>query len=101
MGDCVIEHEDGAVIFVRATANGRQDSILGRETRADGKTYLKLKTSAVPEAGRANEAIIKLLAKFFDIPKSKFSILSGQTSREKTILVNAPKTDIEARLQNL
>ncbi len=100
MGAFIIDHKDGAVIYIRASTNGNSDSILGIETRSNGKSYLKIKTSAIAENGHANDAIMKLLAKRLDIPKSLISILSGHTSREKSLLVNAPKDYIEARLKN-
>lgn len=101
MGEFIVDHKDGAVIFVRASTNGNSDAISGVETRADGKTYLKIKTTAIAENGRANDAIIRLLAKHLDIPKSWINILAGQTSREKSILVNASKAFIEGKFIDL
>ena len=95
MSSFTAEHKDGTIIYVRASTNGNSDQIMGTEERANGKTYLKIKTSSVAENGRANEAIIKLLAKTLSIPKSSIMVLSGHTSREKSILVNASKADIE------
>ena len=43
--------------------------------------YLRAK----PHDGEANEALIKLLAKYFDIPKTTITILKGHNSRIKTI----------------
>lgn len=38
-----------------------------------------------PVDGKANEKVLELLAKFFDMPKSKFKILHGKKSRNKII----------------
>ncbi len=46
---------------------------------------LKVKITAKAIDGAANEAVIKLLSKYFNVPKSSVHILRGSTAREKTI----------------
>jgi hypothetical protein len=46
---------------------------------------LKIKTTAAPVDGEANEALIKLLSKHLDIVKSKIKIKNGLTSRNKIV----------------
>jgi hypothetical protein len=46
---------------------------------------LRVYVTAAPEGGKANKAVIKLLAKRFGVPPSRISILHGQTARLKTI----------------
>ena len=46
---------------------------------------LKVWVHSVPAEGQANEAVIKLLAKHFDVAKSLVAIVSGHTSRNKII----------------
>lgn len=48
---------------------------------------LKVYVTAVPENGKANEAMIALLAKHFDLPKSAFTIVRGATSRNKVVRI--------------
>ena len=45
----------------------------------------KLWTTAIPEQGAANEAVIDLLSDFFDISASKIRIISGHKSTHKLI----------------
>ncbi len=45
-------------------------------------TY-KVSVKAVPVDGKANEAIIKALAEYFDVSKSNITLISGQTSKQK------------------
>ena len=45
----------------------------------------KIKVTAAPERGKANDAVIELLSEFLKIPKSQISIKAGKTSREKLI----------------
>ena len=48
---------------------------------------LKVKVTALPVDGAANEACIKLLAKELGLKKSQITILAGHKSRRKTVLV--------------
>jgi len=45
----------------------------------------KVKLTAPPVDGQANEALIKLLAKFFGVPKSAISIVGGKTAKIKMV----------------
>lgn len=49
---------------------------------------VKIYVTAVAENDKANQAVIKLLAKTLKIPNSSVSILKGQTSRNKILLIN-------------
>lgn len=44
---------------------------------------LKVKVTAPPEHGRANQAVCALLAQFFQVPASAVDIISGHSSSEK------------------
>jgi len=46
---------------------------------------LKVWLRARPKEGEANRALIKLLSKHFDVPKSSIDIISGLTSRNKIV----------------
>ena len=46
---------------------------------------LRVHTTAAPADGDANAAVIKLLARHFDVPKSTIRIIRGTTSRDKVI----------------
>ncbi len=49
--------------------------------------YYVVRTSAVPDSGKANVAVQKLLAKYFSIGKSKINILKGEKSRMKIVSI--------------
>ena len=78
---------DRLVLFVRLTPKGGRDAIDGVETGADGKTYLKARVSAPPEDGKANAALIALIAKVSGVAKSSVSLISGDTSRLKQVAI--------------
>jgi len=46
---------------------------------------LKIALRAVPEAGKANQALVKFLAQEFDISQNQVTIVSGQTGRIKLV----------------
>jgi uncharacterized protein len=48
---------------------------------------LRLRVSEPPEGGKANAALIKLLAKAWKLPKSALSLVAGHTDRRKTLAV--------------
>lgn len=53
----------------------------------DATGHLKAKVTTVPEDGKANKALIKMLAKSLKHPVSKISIASGGTNRDKQLLI--------------
>ena len=64
------------------------------------QVWLKATVTAVPEKGRANEALIELLAKTFKIRKSAFNLVSGETDRHKTFeLSDIDETSIRKYVQ--
>jgi len=52
-------------------------------------TVLRLRVAAVPDKGKANAAVIALLAKALGLPKSALSITAGDTARLKTLRIDA------------
>lgn len=54
---------------------------------ADGNARLRVTVTAVPEKGKANKALVKLLAKKLRLPKSVIQIIAGHHARDKTLLI--------------
>jgi hypothetical protein len=59
-----------------------------------GAPFLKVYVTAPPEDGKANEALIKLLAEAIDLAKSKFQIIRGQADRQKVLLIEGDSQSI-------
>jgi uncharacterized protein (TIGR00251 family) len=53
----------------------------------DGTARLRIHVTAAPEDGKANKAVLKLLAKALGVPKSALEIIRGETSRDKVVRV--------------
>lgn len=73
-------------VTVRVTPRSRQRRL---EQAADGTWRAMIPEP--PEDGRANEAVIELLAKHFDVPKRSLRIVRGQTSRQKVVEIASEK----------
>ena len=91
----------GVVFALRLTPKGGRDAIEGWLVGADGKEHLKARVSVAPEDGKANAALIALLAKMLGLPKSAIRIAAGETSRLKTIAIKTDSPALRARLETL
>jgi uncharacterized protein (TIGR00251 family) len=80
-------HNNGVTLSIRLTPGAKKDAIGGVMDIADNRKALKASVTAPPEDGRANKALIALLAKELRLPKSCVSLLSGETNRQKVLLV--------------
>jgi uncharacterized protein len=67
----------GAEIAVRVTPKASKNAVVVAETG------LRVSVTTVPEDGKANAAVIKLLASALGVPKSRLTLIRGATSRDK------------------
>jgi uncharacterized protein (TIGR00251 family) len=89
---------DGVRIAVRLTPKASRNAIAGIAEAGRGDAVLKVMVTAVPEAGKANEALIKLLSKEWGVPKSSISLVAGATDRNKILHIAGDAGDLMARL---
>lgn len=93
MGQPLEPTAKGVRLFVRATPSASKNEVQGLYESADGKVALRVRVTAAPEKGKANKAVIKLLAKPLHLPASAFHLVSGETDRNKTFEVSGdPET---------
>lgn len=78
---------DGISVAVRLTPKASGNRIDGIAADAAGALALKARVTAVPESGKANAALLKLLAKGWKLPKSSLSIAGGAKDRNKVVHV--------------
>jgi len=78
----------GWLLTVHAQPGAKTSAIAGIHGEA-----LKIRLTARPTEGRANEALVALLAGALDVPKSSVRVVKGSSSRHKTVLVAAPQAD--------
>jgi uncharacterized protein len=82
-------------VRLRVSPGARRTELAGRH--GDG---WKVRVSAAPERGRANDAVLNLLAKTLELPRRSLSIVSGHGSREKVVLMEGiGPAETERRLE--
>lgn len=72
---------DGPILEVRAKPGAKLDALIDE---FDGA--LRVSVVAAPEGGKANEAIVRVLAGSLNVRKSQITLISGETSRQKRFL---------------
>ena len=85
--DAMAAAPGGARLAVRLTPKARRDAIEGAVREADGKVALKVAVSAAPVDGKANAALVALLAPALGVAKSAVSIAAGASGRRKLVFV--------------
>jgi uncharacterized protein YggU (UPF0235/DUF167 family) len=84
---------------VRLTPRGGRDAIDGWASDSAGEPHLKVRVRAVPEDGKANAALLALLARELATAKSAVALVSGDKARLKTIRVTGDTARLAARLE--
>ena len=73
---------DGCILPVRVHPGARRNDITGVHDGA-----LKISLITPPTDGRANNALIAFIAERLRVPRSQVALLSGATSRSKTLRI--------------
>jgi uncharacterized protein (TIGR00251 family) len=72
-------------LYVRLTPKSSVERIDGWDVDDKGRRFLKVRVRAAPIEGKANEALIAFLAKSLKVPKSRLTLVTGDTARLKQI----------------
>jgi uncharacterized protein (TIGR00251 family) len=75
-------------ITIKVKPGAKRDEIISYEKQDDSNYILKLSVKQVPENGKANKAVIKLLAKEFGLKQNDVEIISGVGSSCKIVKLN-------------
>jgi uncharacterized protein (TIGR00251 family) len=84
----VKEAEGGATFAVKASAGGKRNAVVGVHGDA-----LKVAVSAPRDKGRANEALVEVLAEAIGVPRKAVSLVKGETSTEKRFHIAGMKAE--------
>jgi uncharacterized protein (TIGR00251 family) len=79
---------DGVILPLQAQPKARKNGVIGLHAGC-----LKVAVTAAPEKGKANKAIIKVLAEALGVRKSQLSIVAGETSPRKKCRVSEISLD--------
>ena len=81
-------------IKVRVQPRASRDEVLGFQGEV-----LRVRVTAPPHEGRANQALVEVLSQALDVPRSRIRILRGHGSRDKLLAVEGlSREDVEGRL---
>ena len=97
MSDFFYQTPNGLEIFLRVAPKSSANRI-GAVAKMD-HLRLKVQVTTVPEDGKANAAVIKLLSKHWKIAKSLFTVTSGVTNRNKTLLISGDGVALTAKIK--
>ena len=78
---------DGVRAEIRLTPKASANKIAGVASRNDGTAQLRVSVTAVPEKGKANKALLKLLSKSWGVGMRSLSLISGAKDRNKAVLI--------------
>ena len=78
----VTETDSGISLLLKVQPNAKKNSIVGKHG-----DRLKISVTAPPDKGKANKAVIKLMARELEVKASQISVISGQTSRDKKVQI--------------
>ncbi len=85
---------EGALLRVRVQPRARRNEVVGWQGPA-----LRVRVTAPPADGRANQAVVELLAEALGLPRSSLRLVSGAASRDKLFRVAGyALDDLRARL---
>lgn len=89
------------LLAVRATPKSSTNAITGLQASSDGTMSLCVKVTAVADKGRANKAVIDVLAKTLAVPRSSFEIVRGGTDRNKLLRFSGDAEALAVKLAAL
>ena len=78
---------DSCKISVKVIVHAKKSEVISDDVDLLGMRILKVKINQPPEDGKANQALIELLATYFKVKKSAIKIIAGAKSTHKIILV--------------
>ena len=97
--------EGGIRLRLKVQPKARREAVIGWTPDPDGPNgsgwALKLAVGAPPEDGKANAAVIALLAETLGVAKSAISVVSGATDRRKLVEIRGDEMDLRAALDAL
>ena len=91
----------GVALHLRVTPRAGGDRIEGAETLADGRAVLRVRVAAVPDRGRANAAVLALVAGALGVARGALTLAAGETARLKTVHIAGTVETLAAQIEAL
>ena len=96
-----VEKKNIARLNIKLMPNASSNKIGDTFLNEKNELVLKAYVNAVPESGKANEALIALLAKTLSLAKKDVAIMLGHKDRQKVIEITTDKANLFEHLQNV
>jgi len=90
----------GVTLRVKLTPGAARNALVRAEADDAGNSLLRATVTTVPEKGKANAALIKMLAKKLGLPKTSIRLIAGEQSRHKTVLFQGPPDELMQQLKD-
>ncbi len=88
----------GLVLTIRASPKASRNALLGVMETPEGPA-LKVAVTAPPDKGKANAALIDLMAKTFGVSKSSITLVAGETDRHKILRIGGNADELKTIAQ--
>ena len=82
------EHAEGVLLPVRAQPGAKANAVRGEQAGA-----LKVAVTQIAEKGKANDALVEVLASALELKRSQIELVAGETQRDKRFLIRSVTRD--------
>ena len=96
----IVPTRDGLWVAIRLSPRAKYDRLLGIASTAEGGRTFKASVTARARDGRANEALLQLLARAWRVARRDLSIVVGAASRNKIVHIAGEPHQLLAKLSN-
>ena len=92
---------DGLRLAVRLTPKASAARIIGLAAEANGRVALKVAVTAAPESGKANDALLALVAELLDLKRRDVTLALGAAHRRKLLHIAGDPAALARRLEEV
>jgi uncharacterized protein (TIGR00251 family) len=90
---------DGVRLSLRVVPKAAADRIVGLVAEADGTASLKVAVHAAPQDGKANEAVLRLIAEKLGLKRRDLTLALGAADRRKVVHIGGDPARLDALLR--
>jgi uncharacterized protein len=94
----IVARSDGVALSVTVRPRAARNAVLGRSAAESPGGSILVAVSAPPAGGRANAALIEVLAESVQLPKSRVAVIAGAASRRKIVLLSGTPAVLQAQI---
>jgi uncharacterized protein (TIGR00251 family) len=91
----------GLRLAVRVVPKAQRSRIVGLVDDPGGSKALKVQVAAAPEAGKANDELLSVLAQALSLPRRDLALVAGAASRRKLIAIAGEAGSLRSRVEAL